>query len=157
MTKEQTSGFSYRIMQASPTELIIILYEMLEVYLEDAITCCREDKIQEFRASLKRGQGVLNELNHSLDMQYAISLNFMQIYMFINRTIIRVSVSKDTSELERCIGMIDKLREAFERVKGEDRRGPVMKNTQQVYAGLTYGKGTLNESFGLESNRGFRV
>lgn len=157
MTKEQTTGFSYRIMQASPTELIIILYEMLEVYLSDAISYCKEGKIQEFRTSLKSSQGVLNELNHSLDMQYEISLNFMQIYMFINRTIIKVSVSKDTTDLERCIGMINKLRDAFEQVKGEDRRGPVMKNTQQVYAGLTYGKGTLNESFGLESNRGFRV
>ncbi len=157
MTREETSGFSYRIMQASPTELIIILYEMLEIYLKDAISYNKEDKVQEFRASLKRGQGVLNELNHSLDIQYAISLNFMQIYLFINRTVIRASVSRKTEELERCIGMIDKLKNAFEQVKGEDKRGPVMKNTQQVYAGLTYGKGTLNESFGLESNRGFRV
>ncbi len=157
MTKEQTSGFSYRIMQASPTELIIILYEMLEVYLNDAVSYCREDKIQEFRTSLKSSQGVINELNHALDLQYEISLNFMQIYMFINRTIIKASVSKETADLERCIGMIQKLRNAFEQIKNEDRRGPVMKNTQQVYAGLTYGKGTLNESFGLESNRGFRV
>lgn len=157
MTKEQTSGFSYRIMQASPTELIIILYEMLEVFLNDAISYCKEEKIQEFRISLKSGQGVLNELNHSLDLQYEISLNFMQIYLFINRMIIKASVSKETAGLERCIGMIHKLRNAFEQVKDQDRRGPVMKNTQQVYAGLTYGKGTLNESFGLESNRGFRV
>lgn len=157
MTKEETSGFSYRIMQASPTELIIILYEMFQVYLRDAISYCKEGKIQEFRASLKRGQRVLNELNHSLDMQYAISLNFMQIYLFINRTMLKASVSKKTEDLERCMGMIDKLKNAFEQVKDGDRRGPVMKNTQQVYAGLTYGKGTLNESFGLESNRGFRV
>lgn len=157
MTKEQTTGFSYRIMQASPTELIIILYEMLEVYLNDAVSYCREDKIVEFRASLKNGRGVLNELIHSLDMQYEISRNFIQIYLFINRAMIKASVSKDTKDLERCTGMIGKLRNAFEQVKGEDRRGPVMKNTQQVYAGLTYGKGTLNESFGLESNRGFRV
>lgn len=157
MTREETSGFSYRIMQASPTELIIILYEMLEVYLKEAITYCKEGKTQEFRAALKRGQSVLFELNHSLDMQYAISLNFMQIYLFINRTAIKASVSGKTEDLERCVGMIDKLKNAFEQIKGGDRRGPVMRNTQQVYAGLTYGKGTLNESFGLESNRGFRV
>lgn len=157
MTKEETSSFSYRIMQASPTELIIILYEMLEVYLKDAILYCKEGKIQEFRTSLKRGQGVINELNHSLDLQYVISLNFMQIYLFINRTMLKASVSQKTEDLERCTDMINKLKNAFEQVKSEDRRGPVMKNTQQVYAGLTYGKGTLNESFGLESNRGFRV
>lgn len=157
MTKEETSGFSYRIMQASPTELIIILYEMFEVYLKDAISYCKEDKIQEFRTSLKSSQRVLNELNHSLDMQYSISLNFMQIYLFINRTMLKASVSRKTEDLERCIRMIEKLKNAFEQIKDEDRRGPVMKNTQQVYAGLTYGKGTLNESFGLESNRGFRV
>ncbi len=157
MTKEEKNGFSYRIMQASPTELIVILYEMAECYLKQAIENCNNGKIDEFRSDLKYAGRVVNELTHALDFKYEISLNFMQIYIYMNRAMIRASVSKEVAELERCLGMLAKLRSAFDQVKDQDRRGPVMKNTQQVYAGLTYSKDSLNESFGLESNRGFRV
>lgn len=157
MTKEEVNGYSYRIMQASPTELIVILYEMAERYLTQAVNECRQDQIEEFRVSLKYAQRVVNELIHALDMKYEISMNLMQIYLFINRALLRASVSKDTQEIERCIKMIEKLRKSFSIIKSEDKRGPVMENTQQVYAGLTYSKNNLNESFGLESNRGFRV
>ena len=157
MTNEEISAFSYRIMQASPTQLVVILYEMGIVYLKDAITHIEEQHTDEARASLKNARRVVDELNHSLDMGYAISVNLMQIYMSVNRVIIRASVSMKTDELKRCINMLEKLKKSFEDISGQDTQGAVMKNSQQVYAGLTYGKGTLNESFGLESNRGFRV
>lgn len=157
MTREEKNGFSYRIMQATPTELIVILYEMAESYLNSAIVSCDAGKEEDFRTNLKHAGRVINELMHSLDLRYEISLNFMQIYVYMNRAMIRALVSKDTTELLRCVGMLEKLKNSFEQIKHEDKRGPVMENTQQVYAGLTYSKGTLNESFGLESNRGFRV
>lgn len=157
MTKEEKNGFSYRIMQASPTELVVILYEMAQCYLKQAISNAEAKNVEEFRADLKNAGRVINELNHALDLKYDISLNFMQIYVFINRAMIRATVSLETEELVRCIGMLEKLKSAFAQISGEDKRGPVMENTQQVYAGLTYSKGSLNESFGLESNRGFRV
>ena len=43
--------------------------------------------------------------------------------------------------------------ESFEQVAKQDTSGAVMANTQQIYAGLTYGKGTLNEvSMSLDGN-----
>ena len=55
--------------------------------------------------------------------------------------------------------VMGKLKEAFQEVAKQDYSAPVMKNTQQVYAGLTYGKGSLNEVLltGNDSNRGYRV
>lgn len=157
MTREEKNGFSYRIMQASPTELIVILYEMAETYLRQAVDELNAGEIAGFRMNLKYAGRVINELNRSLDLRYDISLNFMQIYIYMNRAMIRASVSKKPDELLRCMDMLNKLKKSFERIRSEDKRGPVMENTQQVYAGLTYSKGTLNESFGPESNRGFRV
>lgn len=37
------------------------------------------------------------------------------------------------------------MKESFEEIAKQDTSGPVMENSQQVYAGLTYGKGSLNE------------
>ena len=41
--------------------------------------------------------------------------------------------------------VMGKLKDAFIEVAKEDDSAPVMENTQQLYAGLTYGKGALNE------------
>ena len=56
-----------------------------------------------------------------------------------------------------CENMMDNLRTGFEKLHEIDDEGPVMQNAHQVYAGLTYGKGTLNESLeGADySKRGF--
>lgn len=157
MTKEEKTSFSYRIMQASPTDLIVILYEMAQNYLNNGIQGIDENNEEIYRGELKHAQGVMNELIHSLDMKYEIAMQLMQIYIYIKRAIIRASASKESAELVRCVAMLEKLKNSFASISGEDKRGPMMENTQQVYAGLTYGKGTLTESFGLESNRGFRV
>ena len=53
--------------------------------------------------------------------------------------------------------VMESLHSAFAEVAKQDTSGAVMQNTQQVYAGLTYGKGRLNEVFmnGNEQSRGF--
>ena len=37
MKKEEKQDFTLRITQANPTQLVVILYEMLLCYLEDAM------------------------------------------------------------------------------------------------------------------------
>ena len=60
--------------------------------------------------------------------------------------------------IENIKTIVLKLEEAYKEAAKTDKSPAIMGNTQQVYAGLTYGRGTLNESMGnpLE-NRGFRV
>lgn len=157
MTNEQRKAFSYRITQATPTQLIVILYEMAESYIDDAIEALKNNDAKEFRTNIKTAGQVIDELNHSLDMKYTVSIQLMRIYVYLKEAFLRASVALKDDELTRCRKMIGELKASFARIQDEDKRGPVMSNTQQVYAGLTYGKGTLNESFGPESNRGFRV
>ena len=53
---------------------------------------------------------------------------------------------------------MEKLRKSFEEVAKQDTSGSVVQNSQKVYAGLTYGKGTLNEVFmDNEAARGFKA
>ena len=48
------------------------------------------------------------------------------------------------------------LKEAYEVLAIQDQSGPVMQNTQAVYAGLTYGKDDLTENMTDQgTNRGF--
>ena len=49
------------------------------------------------------------------------------------------------------------LRGGFAEAAAKDTSEPLMHNTEQVYAGITYGKNNLNESFQSEASRGFFV
>ena len=53
--------------------------------------------------------------------------------------------------------MLTKLRNSFEQVSKTDKSSPLMKNTQKVYAGITYGRGELSEMADIDINRGFQA
>ena len=53
--------------------------------------------------------------------------------------------------------ILKRLYTSFCEVAKSDTSGPLMRNTQQVYAGMTYGRTTLNESYMEDSHRGFFV
>ena len=66
--------------------------------------------------------------------------------MFINNRLVSASVRKSVDLIDECLSIIDSLKNAFEKIESEDKRGKVMPNSDQVYVGLTYGKSSkLNE------------
>lgn len=157
MTKEELNGYSYRVTQASKTELIVIMYDVSINYLSDALFCFEDDNIEGFRDNLKKAQRVVNQLMSALDMNYNISLELMSLYRYIINILVRSSIRKEVQELNVVMRMLKKLRTTFEKVSEQDNSGPMMKNTQQVYAGLTYSNGGLNEYHDQTTKRGFTV
>lgn len=82
----------------------------------------------------------------ALDYQYEVAHELLSLYSFVNKTFIRACIKKDASLLDAADKVIGGLRASFYEVAKQDTEGPVMRNAEQVYAGLTYGKGSLNES-----------
>ena len=67
-------------------------------------------------------------------------------------------VRNSTQELSHVKMIMIKLHDAYEQISGQDTSGPVMANTQTVYAGLTYGRNSLTENLdGQGGDRGFRI
>ena len=157
MTKEEINGYSYRVTQASRTDLVVIMYDVALNYLSDAMDYYNDFKIENFRDELKKAQRVINQLSSVLDMNYEISLELMRLYRYINNVLVRSSIRKEVEELRVVISMLQKLRGTFEKVSEQDKSGPMMMNTQQVYAGLTYSNGGLNEYHDQTTKRGFTV
>ena len=81
----------------------------------------------------------------------------MRLYRYIASVLIRSSIRKEVEELRVVIRMLQKLRDTFAKVSEQDKSGPMMMNTQQVYAGLTYSNGGLNEYHDQTTKRGFTV
>lgn len=168
MKSESIKAYSYRISQASPVELVIIMYDMAIEYLNDAIAALEENESESktavprqelFRRNLKYAKRVIDQLEADLDMQYEVSEELLKLYRIMDRYLIKASVEKNIRLVETVISMLSKLRKSFYEISMKDTSEPVMKNTQQVYAGLTYSNaGSSNEySQDTVNNRGFMV
>ena len=89
---------------------------------------------------------------------YEIALQLRQLYSYVNEQLISTLVQRRPVHLDAACEVIRGLMESFEQVAKEDHSGPVMEHSQQLYAGLTYGKGTLNEvSLGEGSTYGGKI
>lgn len=157
MKKEKIQAFTARVTQASRSELIVILYEMILTELEEARKAYETSDIAVFHKELKYAQKYVNELIVGLDYRYAVSYDLMSLYLYINKRIITAIMKGNPVSLDSAETVLKKLLVGFEGVSKEDKSGPMMRNTQQLYAGLTYGKGTLNETYlnPSDGNRGF--
>lgn len=159
MNSEDKQVYTARITQASRSELVVIMYEIMLEDIDSAKRAQEEADDETFDRKLKHAQKVLNELMGTLDFRHIISLDLMQLYLYSSKRIITAIMKKSVDTLESVEKVIGSLLVGFEGVSKEDQSGPVMQNTQQLYAGLTYGRGTLNETFidPNEINRGFKA
>lgn len=156
MTKELKQEFTRRVTQANKSELTVILYDLILEYLSEAEAA--RDVRMEFREAVRKVRGCLNELMTSLNFEYELAQPLLQLYLYSNRELARADLKNSTDCLEHVRMVITGLREAFLQVSGQDTSGPVMENTQTVYAGLTYGRNTLNEDLTNHGvDRGFLV
>ena len=114
MKSDSIKTYSYRVSQASKSDLIVILYDIAIESVQDAQAAYREKNDDE---------------------------------------------GHDVTVLDTVISMLSKLRRSFYEVSRQDTTGPVMRNAEQVYAGLTYSNmGTSTEiAENASGNRGYTV
>ncbi len=158
MTREKKQELTLRITQANKIELIEILYEMVLAYVEDAEKAHAEQNRTEYRDAIRKTRGCINELLSSLNFEYELATNFLQLYMYCNRELALADVRNDVEHLEHVRRVVGKLQVTYVELAKMDTTGPVMQNSQAIYAGLTYGRGELTENMTDQGvNRGFRV
>lgn len=159
MEKDKIQEFTLRVTQASKTELVVILYDILLSDIKEANRYFIEGDLKAYFQELKHAGKCVNELMATLDYRISLSRDLLSLYSYVNKTLIAAQMKKDATLLSSVVSVITKLQVAFSEISKQDTTGPVMVNTQQVYAGLTYGKGTLNESYlnSYDQNRGFKA
>lgn len=158
MTKELKQEYTLRITQANKTQLITILYEMTLLYVEEAESALAADDKVAYKSAIRKIRGCMNELTASLHFEYETAQSLLQLYLYVNRELVKASSHYEKENLEHVRLVIDPLRQAYQAIEDQDTSGPVMGNTQTVYAGLTYGRNTLTENIAdTAADRGFRV
>ena len=161
MTQEQRSAFSYRISQASKTQLVEIMIEIMECNVIDGMQAYEQGEREAFRQNMKQAKRACDALCKSLDLNVAIAADIYVIYAYIGRQLSQAIFKKTITDMEVVMKVIQILKKTFQTLSGEDTTGPVMQNAQKVYAGLTYSNGKLNElAYDIHSgnaSRGYTV
>ncbi len=163
MNDSMVKDFQNRIVNASRAELLLINYEMLFATLDQAIEGIDEGNSTLFNKAMTKSSRLLRELSDNLDFQYEISKELMALYIFVNKQFIDATLSMDKEPLISGRRLLDNIYKGWVEAKQQDDKSSkdkstVIANGQKVYAGLTYGKGNLNEVvYGNEQQRGFKA
>lgn len=145
MTKEEIQVFTRKVTQSNRTQLVVVTFEIILKYLDDAMLEEAAESEKEMLFNLKKAKQFLDDLSTNLDFQYPISHQLFRLYLYCNNLLTMAIVKKETENISTVQEILGSLKKSFEEIAKEDHSGPVMENTKKVYAGLTYGKGTLNE------------
>ena len=160
MKAESVKIFTRRITSANKSEIIVIIYDIIEENLALAKKALAEGDGETYRNEIKQAISFVKELLVSLDMNYEASKNLASLYIYVSRCLNFALVSGKKEEIEAAEKVLRKLGDSFREVAKTDESKPVMENTQRVYAGITYGRGLdLDETLvapAMES-RGFRA
>ena len=160
MEKERLQEYATRVTQANRSELVVIIYEAILASIEEGKKYLTDKEVETARKEIARARGMITELMGSLDMQYSISHYLRQLYIYAYRELCHGIANRDPEQFDHASRIFEKLLPSFQEVAKQDDSEAVMQNAQAIYAGLTYGRGTLNETIGTAvdvKKRGFEA
>jgi flagellar protein FliS len=158
MTQEQIRDYTLRISQANASNLTAIIYELLLDSLEEARQALDREETPSYRRFIKRAERYMEELIHGLNLGDAVARQIVKQYIALHKTMIQAEYTLDAHLISTVMQELTQLQKHFVRIAKEDNEPPIMGNTQKVYAGLTYGRNSLNETaVETSQSRGYQV
>ena len=157
MENSLKQDFTRRLSLCNKGEMIVIMYEIVFAYFEDAKQAHQIQNHNDYKLALRHADASIEALIKGLNFSYEISKNLHGLYSFCRRCVAKAIYQNRTDGLVEAEKILKRLYTSFCEAAKSDTSGPLMRNTQQVYAGMTYGRTTLNENYFEDSHRGFFV
>ena len=110
------------VLTAGPVDLIVMLYDALKKNIFLGKRGIEKNDVPGAHKHLIKAQMILSELINSLDMNYEISEELLNIYEFALKTIADANTKKDAESLDSIIEIVDSIRDAWKEV-GNMTRG----------------------------------
>ncbi len=141
-----------RIANANDAQLVAIVYEGLMDTFQSAIECIETDNKEKLNTSVNKAREILAELLATLKGDSEISNSLRSLYIYTNKLVTEAELKKDKGKLEEAIKVITPLYEAWNELGEKDevavassQSGAAPASRPAIVAGMTYGKGQLND------------
>ena len=156
MDDNRKQEFTRRISTSNRGQMIVVIYDICFAYMEEASAYIEGQNMQEAKQSIKNADRVIAQLQSSLDFKYPIAMELYPLYTFARKELMSTLYMRSTEGIEHAKKVLNNLYLGFVQAAKSDDSEPLMHNTQQVYAGITYGKEQLNENYQEpDTSRGF--
>lgn len=149
--------FTRRLSQCNKGEMIVIMYEIVFVYLDEAKEAHNKNDYSAYKTAIKKAIDSIDTLIHALNFAYDISKQLYSLYVYSKRALAKAIYQNKIDGIIEAESVLKRLYNSFQEVAKSDTSAPLMRNAQKVYAGMTYGKNDLNESYIDTIQRGFLV
>lgn len=157
MTDEIRLDFQRRLSQCNKGEMIVIMYDILFAYLEEAKEEHIKSNYEGYKDAIRQGQKTLDMLMGALDFHYDIAKELYPLYVTGKNLLAKAIYQNRVDGICEAEAIMKPLYMGFCEAAKSDNSPALMKNTQKVYAGMTYGRSSLNENLTDNDNRGFLV
>jgi len=157
MQKEQIQEFTSKITLSNRTGLTVVTYEILFAYLADAKSALKEERFEDYKQAIRQAQKCISELMVTLNFSYELAAELYRVYAYGKELLAKAMYKRSEAEIDECESLMRMLHTSFVEVAKTDDSAPLMRNTEQVYAGYTYGRSDVNSSSDVNPSRGFFV
>jgi len=157
MQKEQIQEFTSKITLSNRTGLTVVTYEILFAYLADAKSALKEVRFEDYKQAIRQAQKCISELMVTLNFSYELAAELYRVYAYGKELLAKAMYKRSEAEIDECENLMRMLHVSFVEVAKTDESEPLMRNTEQVYAGYTYGRSDVNSSSDANPSRGFFV
>jgi len=157
------SAYMLRISQASSAGLVVINFELIIEFLNEAVA--EVNNKENYRAAIQKAKDGLEQLIQSLDFEVSLSHDFYEIYNYSYKLLCDVHFSSDSEAacavVKEVVELMEMLlvgwRNTAEKADAEmDATAVAGEDSPKVYAGLTYGRdGQANEYIDENKDRGY--
>ncbi len=112
-----------KILQASPAELTLMLYEGAIKFCNIAIVACENREIEKAHNNIRKTDRIIEEFQITLDRKYAVAKDFDEVYKYIRHRLLEANVKKDPEILEEVLGHLRTMRDTWKEVMKRTNNG----------------------------------
>ena len=120
---------------ASQGRLVVLLYEGAVKHLKAALNLfdmndkLKAGDIEQFGIHLQQTQGIITELQVSLDMEKGgdIARNLMSLYVYFNEELMDATISHNKQKIEFVLSKVDELADAWRSIANSTANAPAAK------------------------------
>lgn len=156
MDNELKQEFVRRIAAGNRSELIVVLYDMADCYLNLAEEARQKQNWQEFKRQIELAENVVRRLIEDLNFEYEIAKELFRLYSYCQVELAKEKVVRKGEGIANAGMVLKNLYPGICGMAKADQSPPMMENAQKVVTGMTYNKTNLTDALeDPNASRGF--
>lgn len=105
-----------RIMNASPAQLTLMLYDGAIKFCNIAIMAIEKNDIQKAHNNIIKVENIISEFRATLNFKYPVAQEFENVYKYLSERLVEANIKKDKEILEEVLEHLRTMRETWEEV-----------------------------------------